>query len=33
MARIEDEKIAEVWNYYDALGMMAQIGAVESPTE
>ncbi|WP_306058311.1 ester cyclase [Natronococcus wangiae] len=33
MARIEDGNVAEMWSHYDALGLLRQIGAVESPTE
>ena len=33
IARIEDGTIAELWSNYDALGMLAQIGGVELPTE
>lgn len=31
--RIADEKIAESWEVYDALGMMEQIGAIPSPEQ
>jgi hypothetical protein len=31
MHRIEDGKIAEDWTVWDALGLVAQIGAVPAP--
>lgn len=31
ISRIEGGKIAEVWDIYDALGMMQQIGAIPQP--
>ena len=33
ISRIEDGKIAEEWDIYDALSMMQQIGAISSPDE
>ena len=33
ISRIEDGKIAEEWDIYDALSMMQQIGAISSPEE
>jgi len=31
IARIEDGKVAEIWENYDALGMMQQLGVIPSP--
>jgi predicted ester cyclase len=33
ISRIEDGKIVEEWEMYDALGMMQQLGAIPSPEE
>ena len=33
ISRIEDGKIVEEWDIYDALGMMQQLGAIPSPEE
>ena len=33
ISRIEDGKIVEEWEIYDALGMMQQLGAIPSPEE
>jgi steroid delta-isomerase-like uncharacterized protein len=33
ISRIEEGKIAEEWEIYDALGMMQQLGAIPSPEE
>jgi hypothetical protein len=33
IARLSEGKIEEIWENYDALGMMQQIGAVPSPEE
>ena len=32
MARVENGTIAEMWSQYDALGLLRQIGAVDSPS-
>ena len=31
ITRIEDGKIEEIWENYDALGMMRQLGVIPSP--
>jgi len=31
--RLEDGKVAEEWQIFDALGMMQQLGAIPSPEE